>query len=144
MKHSRWALVKNPENLTDKQTTTLAELEAAGSPLWKAYLLKENLRRLMKLPADEAIEQLDLWLTHVDEAGLDELTKIATTIRALRPELNAMLTYRLTNGRVESVNAKIRLIQTRAFGFHNPYALIALAKLTLSGLCPPLPGRAAA
>ena len=143
VKGSRWALVKNPENLTDKQAATLAELEKAGSPLWKAYLLKENLRRLLKLPVDEAIEQLDIWLDHVDESGLEEFAKIANTIRELRPELEAMLTHRLTNGRVESVNAKIRLIQIRAFGFHNPYALIALAKLTLSGLCPPLPGRAA-
>ena len=95
------------------------------------------------VPRDEAIARLDIWLARVDEADLDEFTRIAATIRALRPEIEAMLTHRLTNGRVESVNAKIRLIQTRAFGFHNPYALIALAKLTLSGLCPPLPGRAA-
>ena len=144
VKHSRWALVKNPANLTDKQALTLAELEKAGSPLWKAYLLKEDLRTLMKLPVDEAIERLETWLARVDKSGLDEFARIAATIRDLRPELEAMLTHRLTNGRVESVNAKIRLIQTRAFGFHNPYALIALAKLTLSGLCPPLPGRAAA
>jgi len=142
IKHARWALLKNPDNLTDKQAATLAELEAAGSPMWKAWLLKEDLRELLKLDADEAIDRLDLWLERVDESGLAEFEKIAKTIRELRPEIEAMLTHRLTNGRVESVNAKIRLIQIRAFGFHNPFALIALAKLTLSGLCPPLPGRA--
>jgi transposase len=144
IKHSRWALLKNPENLTTSQAATLAELEAAGGPLWKAWLLKEDLRELLKLDADDASARLDLWLERVDEASLDEFTRIAATIRDLRPEIEAMLTHRLTNGRVESVNAKIRLIQARAFGFHNPYALIALAKLTLSGLCPPLPGRAVA
>jgi hypothetical protein len=34
--------------------------------------------------------------------------------------------------------------QTRTFDFQNPCTLIALAKLTLSGLCPLLLGRAAA
>jgi hypothetical protein len=29
-----------------------------------------------------------------------------------------------------------------AFGFRSPEALIALAMLSLGGLCPPLPGRA--
>jgi hypothetical protein len=29
----------------------------------------------------------------------------------------------------------------RAFGFHSPDALIALAMLAHGGLCPPLPGR---
>ncbi|MCB0879741.1 MAG: transposase [Thermoleophilia bacterium] len=67
----------------------------------------------------------------------------AATIRDLGPELEAILTHRISNGRVESVNAKIRLIQTRASGFHHTYALIALAKLTLSGLCRPLPCRPA-
>ncbi|MEX2502386.1 MAG: transposase, partial [Trueperaceae bacterium] len=52
------------------------------------------------------------------------------------------LEHGLSNGRVESVNAKIRLIQQRAFGFHHPSALIALAILTLSGFRPTLPGRA--
>lgn len=144
IKNVRWVLLKNPQNLTDKQAQTLAELEASGSPLWKAWLLKEDLRQLLKLDADDAIERLDAWLKLVDESGLAEFTKIAKTIRDLRPEIEAMLTHRLTNGRVESVNAKIRLIQCRAFGFRDPYALIALAKLTLSGLCPPLPGRALA
>jgi hypothetical protein len=41
----------------------------------------------------------------------------------------------------EATNTTIRLITRRAFGFHTPEALIALAKLRLSGLCPPLPGR---
>ncbi|MCB0879740.1 MAG: transposase, partial [Thermoleophilia bacterium] len=73
--HSRWALVTNPARLTDKQALTLAELEKAGSPLWKAYLLKELLRTLLKLPADETIERLDTWLDRVDESGLDEFAR---------------------------------------------------------------------
>ena len=40
-----------------------------------------------------------------------------------------------------SVNTQIRLITRRAFGFHSPQALIALAMLSLADLCPPLPGR---
>ncbi|MHB1860642.1 MAG: hypothetical protein ACYCUM_11145, partial [Solirubrobacteraceae bacterium] len=31
----------------------------------------------------------------------------------------------------------------RAFGFHSPQALIAMAMLSLSGLCPPLPAEGA-
>jgi transposase len=42
---------------------------------------------------------------------------------------------------MEAANTSIRLITRRAFGFHSAEALIALAMLTLGGLCPPLPGR---
>ena len=33
-----------------------------------------------------------------------------------------------------------RLITRRGFGYHSPWAVIALAMLSLAGLCPPLPG----
>jgi len=46
-----------------------------------------------------------------------------------------------SNGLVESVNTKIRVITRIAFGFRNPAALIALAMLALGGHRPALPGR---
>jgi transposase len=46
-----------------------------------------------------------------------------------------------SNGLIESVNTKIRVITRMAFGFHNPGALIALAMLSLGGLRPQLPGQ---
>jgi transposase len=49
------------------------------------------------------------------------------------------LHHDLSNARVESLNTKIRLITRVAFGFHSPQALIALAMLSLGGLCPALP-----
>ncbi len=80
-------------------------------------------------------------LAWASRSRLKSFVKLARTLRRQRAALEAMINHRLTNGRVESVNAKIRVIQQRAFGFHHPYALISLAMLTLSGLCPPLPGR---
>jgi transposase len=44
-----------------------------------------------------------------------------------------------SNARIEQINTQIRLIARRAFGFHTPQALIALAMLKLAHLCPPLP-----
>lgn len=41
--------------------------------------------------------------------------------------------YRLSNACVESLNAMIRLIIRRAFGFHSPEPLIALAMISLGG-----------
>jgi hypothetical protein len=43
-----------------------------------------------------------------------------------------------SNVRVKQINAQIRLIARRAFAFHSPEVLIALAMLKLADLCPPL------
>ena len=67
--------------------------------------------------------------------------KLVRTIRRDRAAIVATLTHRLSNARMEAANTTIRLITRRAFGFHSAAALIALAMLTLGGLCPPLPGR---
>jgi transposase len=63
------------------------------------------------------------------------------TITQQKAGILAAITNGLSNARVEAINTQIRLITRRAFGFHTPEALIALAMLSLAGLCPPLPDR---
>jgi len=43
--------------------------------------------------------------------------------------------------RAEATNVHLRVLTRRAYGFHTPDALIAMAMLTRGGLCPDLPGR---
>jgi transposase len=65
--------------------------------------------------------------------------KLAKTITDQKTGILAAINNGLSNARVEAINTQIRLITRRAFGFHTPEALIALAMLSLGGLCPPLP-----
>ena len=55
--------------------------------------------------------------------------------------VEAAITNKLSHAAVEQINIQIRLITRRGFGYHSPGAVIALAMLSLAGLCPPLPGR---
>jgi transposase len=68
--------------------------------------------------------------------------KLAKAITAHRASIQAALTEGLSGALVESTNTKIRVLTRVAFGFRSPDALIALAMLSVGGLCPPLPGRA--
>ena len=45
LKHSRWCLLKRPENLTDKQTVKLSELLEYNLRSMRAYLLPEDFQR---------------------------------------------------------------------------------------------------
>jgi hypothetical protein len=55
-------------------------------------------------------------------------------IRSHQETIHATLDHGLSNGLIESVNTKIRVITRMAFGFHNLAALIGLAMLALGGL----------
>ena len=48
IKDTRWALLKNPDSLTLDQRSTLAGIQATNGPLYRAYLLKEQLRAVFQ------------------------------------------------------------------------------------------------
>ena len=142
LKGARFALWKNPEHLTVRQHGTLARVAQVNRHLYKAYLLKEELRLVFKLKGPRAVALLDAWLVWARRCRIPAFVKLARSVTDHRAGIQATLLYGLSNGLVESINTKLRLLTRIAFGFHSPDTLISLAMLTLGGLCPPLPGRA--
>jgi transposase len=141
LKNARFALWKNPGDLTDRQAAKLASIAQTNLRLYRAYLLKEQLRQVFALKGPEGIALLDAWLKWARRCRIPSFVVLAKSITAHRAGIEAALTYGLSNARVESVNTKLRLLTRIAFGFRSAEALVALAMLDLGGLCPPLPGR---
>ena len=141
LKRARYALWKNPENLTTGQQAKLGWIEKTHPRLYRAYLLKEGLRLPFQLKGEEGKYALSRWLSWAARCRIPEFTELGQKIRKHLPSIHATLDHGLSNGLIESVNTKIRVITRMAFGFHNPAALIGLAMLALGGLRPALPGR---
>jgi transposase len=144
LKGARFALWRNPEDLSVNQQAKLSWVQQTNSRLYRAYLLKEQLRQVFKLRGEAGIALLKAWLAWASRSKIPAFVELARSIRNYRAAIEAALTYGLTNARVESVNTKIRLLQRVAFGYRDPEALIAMAMLDLGGCCPELPGRRAA
>jgi transposase len=141
LKNTRYPLWKNPENLTERQHAKLAWIAKTDPRLYRAYLLKEGLRTIFQLPADEAPHALDRWCSWARRSRIENFVKLQQRIRRHRAEILAAIEHGLSNGLIESVNTKVRLLTRIAFGFTSPHALIALAMLSLGGHRPALPGR---
>ncbi len=141
LKHARYALWKNPENLTTRQHAKLAWVAKTDPRLHRAYLLKEGLRLVFQLPPDQADEALQVWISWARRCRIHAFVDLQRRIVKHRASILAAIEHGLSNGRIESVNTKIRLITRIAFGFKSPQALIALAMLNLGGHRPALPGR---
>ncbi|MGH9058214.1 MAG: ISL3 family transposase [Acidimicrobiales bacterium] len=142
LKGCRYALWKNPDRLTRRQRTKLAWVAHTNSGLYRAYLLKEELRLVFALKGEEGSALLDHWLAWASRCRIPSFVALAKRIRAHRGAIEATLTHRLSNALVESTNTKLRLLTRIAFGFRSAEALVALALLDRGGYCPPLPGRA--
>jgi transposase len=141
LKHARYALWKNPDNLTTRQQAKLAWIAKTDPRLHRAYLLKEGLRLVFQLPHDEAVEALEAWIGWARRCRIGAFVDLQRRIVKHRASILAAIEHGMSNGRIESVNTKIRLITRVAFGFKSPDALIALAMLNLGGHRPTLPGR---
>jgi transposase len=140
VKSTRWSLLKAPENQTVRQLATLHEVSQVNQRLYRAFLLREELRLLYHLPdPDLAPAHLDAWLAWAARSRLRPFVRLARTLRAHRDGILAAIRLGLSNGRLEGLNSKIRLISHRAFGFHSADPLIALIYLCCAGITIELP-----
>jgi transposase len=140
VKGTRWSLLKAPERQTVGQLATLYEVQHANRALYRAFLLREELRLLYHLD-DPALApaHLDAWLAWASRSRLAPFVRLARTLRAHRDGILAAIRLGLSNGRLEGLNSKIRLISHRSFGFHSADALIALVYLCCTGIVIELP-----
>ena len=142
IKGCRYALLKNPENLTDRQQAGLARVAQVNKTLYRAYLLKEQFRLVFQLRGKAAIRALDDWCAWARRCRIPAFVDLYYRILRHRESIVATLTNDgLSNALVESTNTKLRLLTRVAYGFRSTDNLIALCLLDRGGYCPPLPGR---
>jgi transposase len=132
-KGARWALLKNPGDLTDDQSATLRKLKRRGGDLWRAYALKEALRAIFAgdLTEDEVGMLLDRFCSRAQRSRLKPFVTLAKTIRKRREGILAAVRLGVNNARHEGLNRRVRLIINRAYGFHSANAALALIMVTL-------------
>lgn len=140
-KGARWALLKNPGDLTDDQAVTLRKLKRRGGDLWRAYALKEALRAVFAgdLSEEEVGILLDRFCSKASRSGLKPFVTAAKTIRKRRAGILAAVRLGVNNARHEGLNRRVRLIVNRAYGFHSAKAALGLIMLTLGPITHVLP-----
>jgi transposase len=142
IKNTRFALLKNPWNLSGLERLRLSAVQRSNQPLYRAYLLKETLAQALDyLQLGRATKALGDWLSWATRSRLEPFVKLAQTIKRYKTGILAYIPSRQTNGLTEGLNNKTRLITRRAYGFHTAEALEAMIHLCCGGITlnPPLP-----
>src|SRR3954454_12540800 len=82
---TRWSLLKAPENQSVRQLATLHQVSQVNHRLYRAFLLKEELRLLYHLD-DPALApaHLDAWLAWASRSQLTPFIRLARTLRSHR------------------------------------------------------------
>jgi transposase len=133
LKKTRFVLQKNPENLSSAERHKLAEVQAHNRPLYRAYLLKDTLASILdRRQYYVARDELHGWLAWASRSKLTPFIRVARTIRKHLHGILAYLNTRLSNGRAEGLNGKVRVITRRSYGLHSAKSLIAMLFLCCS------------
>jgi transposase len=125
----RRRLMRNREDLTDEKFTDmwnrLVDLGPAGEEILAAWIAKEELRALLALArTSTSRHQIShhLWTFYrwCADTDIPELHRLARTIQAWWPQIEAFILTGVTNAASEGVNRLIKLEARNAFGFRNP------------------------
>jgi transposase len=122
LKHTRWCLLKRPENLTDKQFDTLADLLCLNLKTVKAYLLKDKLRFFWEYKSPKwAGKFLDAWCAQVMHSRIEPLKRFAKMMRTHRGLILNWFRAKksISAGCVEGLNNKAKLTTRKAYGFRS-------------------------
>jgi transposase len=129
LKHSRWCLLKRPENLTEKQATKMSELMRHNLQSVKAYLMRDDFQRFWEYERPSwAGTFLDQWCTRAMRSRIVPMKEMAGTLRRHRPLLLNWFRARgeISNGSVEGLNNKAKLALKKGYGFKS-YEAVEIA-----------------
>ena len=141
LRGARYALLKNPENLTVNQQACLDLIAVDNPVIYRAWQLKETLRLALKLPIDLAEVELKRWLAWAQRSRIPVFVELGRKIKRHYQAILDAIRLGLSNARVEATNNKIKLTIRMGYGFRNIDNLIALIMLKCGGYNLELPGR---
>ncbi len=116
----RWSLLKNFEDLEDKEINRLFEVCNEYPKLGECFSLKEEFRKFFDITQkDEALAFIDYFKEQVRESQIPELQSFTKTLDRWLPQILNYYDCKISNGPTEGFNHKVKNIKRRAFGFRN-------------------------
>ena len=136
MRGVKYAVLKNPDNLTERQDAalkTLADTDPRGK-LYRSWQLKELLRTLLHQSVEQAQTALKRWIFWASHSRIPEVVDLSKKIRHRRDDILRTIRLGYSNARLEAFNNKIKVTIRMAYGLRNVNNLIAMIKLRCSRL----------
>ncbi|MBD1929772.1 ISL3 family transposase, partial [Trichocoleus sp. FACHB-90] len=117
LKKSRYVLLKNEEDLKESEKEKLELIRDMLPELARPHRLKEEFRNIFEKSKDwvEGLFNLSDWLREAQNYFADS----CGTIKRWLGEIIAYFDQRTTQGVVEGINNKLKLIKRRGYGFRN-------------------------
>jgi transposase len=135
-KKTRYLLLKNPWNLSRSEQDRLSAIARWNTPIVRAYYLKESFQMFWDYQQPGRAEaHLQQWMRAAKR------TRLKAFVNLLETHIDGILAWtklHLSNGALEKMNNKIKLVSHRSFGFRSSRNFIVAIYHCCARL--PLPG----
>jgi len=120
IKGTRYLLLTRAANLEQEKLPKLEDALKLNHPLSQAYYLKEELGLLWEQPSRVAMEDfLRQWCARAMETGIALLRQMAKTLLLHASGILSWWEHRLSSGKMEGVNNKIKTLTRQAYGYRD-------------------------
>ena len=140
MKGLKYAVLRNPGDLTERQSTALATLagvdpKGPALPLLAAQGTPAHAPAPARRPSrGGGGKKLKRWINWASHSRIPEIVELCRKIRRRRDDILRTIRPDHSNARLEAFNNRIKVTIRMAYGFHHVDNLIAMIKLRCSGL----------
>ncbi|MCC7164729.1 MAG: ISL3 family transposase [Anaerolineae bacterium] len=114
-KRLAWLLVKDPEQLDEKENTLLGQL-LQHPAVAKCYALGQQFTKMVRY---QLPKKLTGWLKACQDSGIPEFASFADGINSDRSAIRAALTLAWSNGQLEGQVNRLKLIKRQMYGRAN-------------------------
>ncbi len=120
LKGERFLLLKNYSDLDENGMERLNSLLEVNQPLLVAHTMKEQLRGFWEQEDKKSGEEfLKKWCFDALMTGIRPLSKMAKSLWRRSEGLLSYFTHRVSNGKAEGINNKIKTLTRQAYGYRD-------------------------
>jgi transposase len=120
LKGQRFLLLRNFVDLEDAQKSSLAKLLEVNESLAIAHAMKEQFRLFWQCSSSlEGSRFLAWWTIQALESGVAHLANVARTLLRYSEGLLNYFKHKISNGKAEGINNKIKVLKRQAYGFRD-------------------------
>jgi transposase len=118
LKSTKYLFLKNPQNMTVKQTLRFEEVKSMNLETCKAWAIKENFKEFYNCTTiNKGKFFYNAWVDDVKKSGLKYMNEVSEMIARHWNGIISYLKHKITNSLSENINGRIQQIKTIARGF---------------------------
>jgi len=129
LRGTRYIWLRNPDNLSERQRTTLESLPTRHLKTARAYQIRLAFQELYDQPSEAAASYLKKWYFWATHNRLEPIIDAAHTVKRHWDGILRWFDSKIANGLIEGINSLVQAAKSKARGYRSTRNLKAMVYL---------------